>query len=392
MARKIKIIIAKYFSREATETDLDELRNWVKEPKNESEFNTLVKINHAIDINVKKFNSEDSKKKLLTYIAQDKKRTIFKSTTTVLKYAAILVLFFGLGYAYKATFIDKEKLSNPITGTVVGSQEDSILIGTDKAILTLSDGSQVALEKGKQVNVTSAKSTGNKLIYNPVKTSAARLIYNYLTIPKGGQFQIELSDGTVVWLNSDSQLKYPVEFIEGEERAVELVYGEAYFEVTPSTDHNGAKFLVKNKYQEIEVLGTEFNIKAYANEEAIYTTLVGGKVTIENNGDKVFLTPDQQAVLNLNDHKVHISKIDAANEIAWIKGVFSFKGKTLFEIAKVLERWYDIDIIFKKQELGSMKFNGVLRKTEPIETIMKSILSTNTINAYDIKNKTITIQ
>ena len=152
--------------------------------------------------------------------------------------------------------------------------------------MTLADGSKIALEKGTPVQTQNANSNGEELIYESSKNTS-RLVYNYLTIPRGGQFVIKLSDGTKVWLNSASQLKFPVAFIEGESREVELVYGEAYFEVSPSTAHKGAHFQVYNKKQKVEVVGTEFNIKAYKDESNIYTTLVNGKVNVETGNKKL---------------------------------------------------------------------------------------------------------
>ena len=148
-----------------------------------------------------------------------------------------------------------------------------------------------------------------------------------------------LSDGTKVWLNSESQLKYPVAFNDGETRQVELVYGEAYFDVSPSTAHKGARFKVFNQSQEVEVLGTEFNIKAYKDETNIYTTLVEGKVAISAAGKNQILKPNQQSNLNLETGSIEITTVDVYNETTWIDGIFSFENKPLKEILKVLSRW-----------------------------------------------------
>ena len=167
-----------------------------------------------------------------------------------------------------------------VEATPILNKEDIITTGSDKAVLTLEDGSNIELEKGKAFKTNVVNSNGEKLVYN--KTNQTKITYNYLTIPRGGQYFVKLSDGTEVWLNSESQLKFPVAFIKGQTREVTLVYGEAYFAVSPSTNHNGATFKVMNQGQEVEVLGTEFNIKAYKDEINIYTTLVEGKVTVSN--------------------------------------------------------------------------------------------------------------
>lgn len=198
-----------------------------------------------------------------------------------------------------------------------------IQTGTDKAVLTLADGSNVELIKGESYTTKSARSNGKEIVYN--STSAKKEVaYNYLTIPKGGQFFVQLSDNTQVWLNSESQLKYPVNFIEGENRKVELLYGEAYFDVSPSTLHKGSKFIVSNQSQEIEVLGTEFNIKAYKDESNLLTTLVEGKVAIHAMNNTLFLNPNQQFKLDVINNSTVISEVDVYREISWKNGLYNF--------------------------------------------------------------------
>jgi len=263
--------------------------------------------------------------------------------------------------------------------------DKNIEIGSDKATLTLEDGSVIALEKGKAYTTGKASSNGEQLIYNS-KNQPAAISNNLLTIPRGGQFFVQLADSTKVWLNSESQLKYPVAFVDGETRQVELVYGEAYFEVSPSTKHKGSRFNVKTQSQNVEVVGTEFNVKAYRDETSIYTTLVKGKVAISNATAKEFLEPSQQSRINFNSSTISISKVDVYNEISWRKGLFVFKGMPLKEIAKVLSRWYDVDIVFADAALGNVKFNGVLNKNQKIEDILNTIKNIDFINAYEIKD------
>lgn len=279
-----------------------------------------------------------------------------------------------------------------------GSDTDSIAvkntisIGKDKATLTLEDGSVIPLEKGKAYATGNVKSNGEKLVYNSANKAKAAIANNFLTIPRGGQFFVQLADGTKVWLNSESQLKYPVAFVDGETRQVELLYGEAYFEVSPSTAHKGSRFKVKTRMQNVEVIGTEFNIKAYKEEANIYTTLVNGKVQIGNATAKNILAPNQQSKLSINNDRIEIYEVDVYNEVSWRKGLFVFKGMSLKEISKVLSRWYDVDIEFANPAQGNIKFNGVLNKNQNLEEILTTIQTTKFINAYEIKNKKIIIK
>lgn len=274
---------------------------------------------------------------------------------------------------------------------LVNIAQNTIQVGTNKAILTLEDGSNVYLEKGKKIQNKSVHSNGEELVYNSSKTNKI-LKYNYLTIPKGGEFSIKLSDGTQVWLNSDSQLKFPVSFKEGSSRIVELVYGEAYFKVSPSKKHKGVKFKVLNKKQEVEVIGTEFNIKAYPDDFDTYTTLVEGKIALSCNGKKQNLIPNQQSHLNFKTNLLSLKTVNVYNEIAWREGVFSFEGKSLKEIMKVLARWYDIKVHFKDAKTETIEFNGILDKNQRIEEILEIIKNFKVINNYKIVNKTIIIE
>lgn len=385
-------LIAKYFTKQASLSELDELTKWVEDPAHKEEFIQYAKINHAIDFNMKNFGTDKSKKLLLKFIEKEKKAHKMRQTLHIVKYAAVILIFLGIGFFFKNGFLDTIPTSIDSDTTMPVTLDHKIEVGTDKATLTLEDGSHIDLEKGKTVRTKNGQSNGEELIYDSSNTPSTEIAYNYLTIPRGGQFHLKLADGTLVWLNSESQLKYPVAFAEGKTRIVELVYGEAYFEVSPSTEHQGATFRVLHPSQEIEVLGTEFNIKAYRNETNIYTTLVNGKVTISTATTKQVLEPNQQSNLDLKNNNISVQQADVNQEISWRRGLFSFKGKSLEEIAMVLSRWYDVDIEFSRPELKDVRFNGVLRKEDAIEEILNTILTTNSIKAYEINKKKISLK
>jgi transmembrane sensor len=251
-----------------------------------------------------------------------------------------------------------------------------------KAILTLGNGTDVVLTSQGYQN-TNITSNGSELIYKDISShsSSEEIIYNYITVPRGGEFFVQLSDGSKVWLNADSKLKFPVEF-KGTSREVELVYGEAYFEVSPSTLHKGANFIVKNQKQTIEVLGTEFNLKAYRDDKNIITTLVEGKVTLKHIDVIVLksLTPSQQATFNSQTNTFNIEHVDTEDTIAWRKGVLRFQNKSLKDIMLALSRWYDLEVTFEDENIKHRKFNGVFRKTQKIENILESIQKTQEAN------------
>ena len=270
---------------------------------------------------------------------------------------------------------------------------NNIQTGTDKATLTLENGEEVTLIKGVSLQTSYATSSGEEIIYQTISTTNPEIAYNYLTIPRGGQYFVKLSDGTQVWLNSDSKLKYPVAFIEGQTREVELVYGEAYFDVSLSKNHSGSKFNVNvlSGNQEVEVLGTEFNIKAYKDESHIYTTLVEGIVSVGNAIDKEILKPNEQSILNIESKNIIISEVDVYNETSWRKGFFTFKGKPLKDIMIILSRWYNIDIEIENKAVSNYKFIGTLSKNKNIEHILQTIKNTNNIT-YEITDNRIIIK
>ena len=275
------------------------------------------------------------------------------------------------------------------------TKEETISIGIDKATLTLEDGSSVTLEKGQTYSIDNIQSNGVEIIYKEVDNNVvdnSKIKYNYLTVPRGGQFFINLEDGTKVWLNSESKLKYPISFVKGQDRKVELLYGEAYFDVSPSTNHDGASFKVFSGVQEVEVLGTEFNVKAYHDEDYIYTTLVEGKVVVDNAIKKELLKPSEQSILSKESKSMVITEVDVYTETSWKNGFFSFRKKSLKDIMIVLSRWYDVDILFLDKDLEEINFKGVLSKNQELKEILTIIKNTNYINAYDINGKTVLIK
>lgn len=354
-----------YYESFQTDKDWDEALG----SKDELEFRMRTRLQNAIQ-------SEESR---VIPIQPFYTKTAFKFTVM----AASLLLLISI-----SLIINKK---NPLKIETPQVAHKEILIGSDKATLTLEDGSVIALEKGKSYAKGNASSNGEKLVYNSNGESAA-IANNLLTIPRGGQFFVQLADSTKVWLNSESQLKYPVAFVDGQTRQVELLYGEAYFEVSPSTKHKGSKFKVKTQEQNVEVIGTEFNIKAYRDEPAIYTTLVEGVVAVSNAAKKQILTPSQQSKITAYNGNISVSEVDVYNEISWRKGLFVFKGMPLKDIAKVLSRWYDVDIVFADPALGNVKFNGVLNKNQKLEDILTTIKNINFINAYEKKDNKIIIK
>jgi|TARA_B110000114_G_scaffold15585_1_gene15097 transmembrane sensor len=383
----IQSLLKKFVLNQCSKQEVDEVVAYIQGIKESSQLPSVEEVLELLDEKpiLNEVVANRIENSIIKEVQKDK-ITSLKKKVQFCKYAAAAI-FIGL---ISTTYVFRNNILNTpleVTPKIV----NAIFPGTDKAKLTLEDGSVVVLEKGAAFKTKNANSNGEEIVYQAAKEKASVIKYNYLTIPRGGQFFVKLSDGTQVWLNSESQLKYPVNFIEGETRKVELVYGEAYFDVSPSTNHKGAKFKVINNAQEVEVLGTEFNIKAYKDEANIYTTLVEGKVAISTPNLKQLLIPNQQSFVDTLKDTLSVIKVDVKGEISWKDGVFSFVDKPLIDIMKVISRWYDVDIIFENKELESVEFMGTLNKNQSIEEIL-SIMKSFSINNYEIKDKTIILK
>lgn len=262
----------------------------------------------------------------------------------------------------------------------VATVDDDVAPGSNKAVLLLSDGQKIDLSgdyDGIVVGEGIAYEGGATLFSGGVGNEEAVEWYSVM-VPYGGQYSVVLPDGSKVWLNSGSTLKYPNKF-NMESREVELE-GEAYFEITPysgSDNQIGNKyipFFVRTKHQLLEVLSTAFNINAYENESAIRTTLLQGSVKVsvvnasgEVSGTSRTLKPTQQAILKENI--ITVNTVDTDREIAWIKGIFDFDDLGLSNIMRQLERWYDIHVDYAS--LPDLHFTGSISKDVNLSEVLK---------------------
>ena len=373
---QIQNILVKFINNEANITELEILDKWLASSENTTIFNHFIEIEYltACSINMEKYNIDKAKieiSKKIKATKRQKKLMIYKRMSI----AASIILFIGLGYTFLNESFHKNQDTINNTPTIITK---TITPGSSKAILTLSNGNQVSLTKDQTFKNKYVISDGETLTYESEKVKENEIIeYNDLTIPRGGEYFVVLADGSKVWLNSESKLKYPTTFIDGEERNIELVYGEAYFEISPSSEHKGSEFNVITKGQKVNVIGTEFNIRAYNDESVIATTLIGGKIQIEKNKTKQILLPNQQAKININSNIIAVSTIDVLNEIAWVKGLFSFEEARLDDMMKTLSRWYNIDVVFENSSRKEFEFTGLLERTKTIEDILNIIKRTS---------------
>lgn len=292
--------------------------------------------------------------------------------------AAVVFIAFISGFLY----FSKDNVIEPNKLIVKGNKID-VLPGVDKAILILSDGSKIVLDDAKNENIVEkaglviSKTTDGQLLYKVSSTlpKSATIAYNTISTSKGNQYQILLPDGTKVWLNAASSLKYP-EVFTGNERKV-ILSGEAYFEVAKNKD---MPFIVQTRNQDVQVLGTHFNINSYSDEQSIKTTLLEGAIKVTNANFSKILKPGEQSLVENNGlGNINVIKnIDVDSEIAWKKGLFSFNNVALKTILIQLERWYDIKIDY--QSIPDKRYNGMVPRKSNLSEVLHMLELTGNIS------------
>ena len=256
------------------------------------------------------------------------------------------------------------RFSFPKQGSVELVQD--INPGKSRAILTLANGKRIALDSmGNQVIAPEAALRNGELVYNSEDMDGEEIAFNTLTTAKGEQFKLLLADGSAVWLNSGSTIRFPVHFPK-EERKVEVT-GELYFEVAP--DKAKIFRVVVNGAEEIEVLGTHFNVKAYGANRTSHTTLLEGKVKVVTNVQQYLLSPGEVAIVS-NGGNIKMQTVSSPEQaIAWKNGVFDFRDKHLSDIMEQIANWYDVEVEIEK-EAPDVTFWGKIERNVKLSEIM----------------------
>lgn len=294
----------------------------------------------------------------------------------------LLVLSFG-GYF----ILHKTKQVQPLAR----NQFHDIMPGGNKAILTLDGGRRIALTGAKNGTLATqgqtliTKTADGQVAYEPSKSGPnnpkSEIQYNRIETPRGGQYELTLSDGSKVWLNAASSIKYPAAFT-GNSRQVEIT-GEAYFEVA----HNAAKpFTVVSNGQTVEVLGTHFDVNAYNDEPATRTTLLEGSVKVSDGNGGAMIKPGEQAILKGN--AISVVKTDVDDVIAWKNGLTTFENADIYAVMRQVARWYDVKVVFEG-EIPARHFSGAVSRGAGIDDVLK-ILELSKIH-FRVTGKTITV-
>jgi len=365
--------------RQLSKEDVKNLIDWLSNDDLDAEASALILSHLKNEISGEQLDPEifavlKSKLPLILEKQESgaKRRFMFLRSGWV-RYAAAIIIFLGVG-AYFLLFNNSAQKQSE-TGEVVTNSQPDVQPGKEGAILTLDDGSTVILDNLDDGLITTQNGV-NVLLNDGQLTYAIgnivdkkEIAYNTMSTPKGRQFQLLLPDGSKVWLNAASSIRYPTVFT-GTERKVDIT-GEVYFEVSANAK---MPFRVKvNGETEIEVIGTHFNINAYTNEGNIRTTLLEGSIRISDHGEKVILKPGQQAQSGQASQLIKIfNDVNIERVMAWKNGVFNFQDATLEEVMRQLERWYDIDVVYEKG-VPKLEFFGKMGRDLTLMEVLRGL-------------------
>jgi transmembrane sensor len=306
---------------------------------------------------------------------------------TIIRYAAILTLPIVAAGIFLLQKNDRQTIVS-ISEVIKPGEHKAVLITGGGERITLSDStlSPIQEQNGMIVNVTN-----NKVSYILPEDSLCTQgspIFNTLQIPRGGEYFLTLADGTEVWLNAETEIRYPVQFT-GDKRVVYLD-GEAYFTVAPDKNK---PFTVVSTHASVSVLGTQFNFRAYPDERDVQTTLVSGSVIMQSEKYKqqIKLIPGEQGVLEKNSAKLMKQEVNTYLYTAWKDGRFAFRDARLEDLFNILARWYDLSVFYQSPEAKDIRFTGDLNKTDDFKSILK-IIEQNERVIFTVNQRTVFIQ
>ncbi|HJA13820.1 MAG TPA: DUF4974 domain-containing protein [Candidatus Butyricimonas faecavium] len=371
-AFEIARIIQKSLKGELSEAEERQLSDWRKvSEENERAFQRMIS-EDFYTVGMEKLETYDYRvaygRFLQRKYQQRRKRRFLINMARVaavaLPFIIALVLYIGLNR-------EKEQTLRPSLAT-------NILPGTSKAVLTLANGQMIPLgEEAADSTIitdgTQINASGSGVTYASNGESGS-IVYNKLEIPRGGEFCLTLSDGTKVWLNSETSIQYPVAFGAKERRV--FVQGEAYFEVAKDVKK---PFTVQFMSSSVTVLGTSFNIRAYPEEKQSQTTLAEGSVRIYSPGSSMLLKPGEQAEVNVLSGEMVKKEVEVKSFTSWKDGRFVFEQQPLEDIMRTLERWYDIRVIFRDEGAKRISLSGNLKRYGDFSQVMKMLQMTGDV-------------
>ncbi|HAZ02577.1 MAG: hypothetical protein A2W90_07845 [Bacteroidetes bacterium GWF2_42_66] len=377
-------LIAKKIAGQLTEQENDLFNQWLNSSKRNQILFERIKDSQNFLSRNEEFESVNTEQAWDNFTRKISAPGKMKTISLILRYAAAILLPLVIGTSIFLYFHNQYPLEEVQVSTIQPGMRNAFLVLNNGQNINLENNEAMAL---KEADGTVIENANDELNYASQQSSKSKkALQNTLVVPRGGEYSLVLSDGTQVCVNSMSKLVFPVHFT-GNTREVSLE-GEAYFKVQKDAKH---PFVVNINGMQIKVLGTSFNVKAYQDEQNVYTTLVEGAVKISPLGpsDKEWLlNPDQQAVFDKTSVGVEIRDVDASQYIQWALGKYVFTNQSLDEIMKTLSRWYDFTYSFRDESLKAIRFEGGLNKYESIDPILDIISKTGkvkvSVNGKDI--------
>ncbi|GAA3617519.1 FecR family protein [Flavivirga amylovorans] len=358
-SKDILFLIEKYFNDDISKEESKILESLLKDEENARIFKDVFQEYHILKNKDKHFKGEEFLEKIITPKAPPYKK-VFR-LSNIYKYAAMIVFIFGLSFAFYK--LAPNFRSTAITHDIIDEDVQIKFEDGSKQILALKGLDSL---KNKE-NITLGYLKNGELTYKRLKTEV--LVYNTINVPYGKHFQMTLSDGTIVYLNAGTRLRYPVNFIEGLKREVYLEEGEAYFDVTKDEKH---QFIVNTKAIDVAVYGTKFNVSAYQNDKFIETTLEEGSVKVyekDNINNALLLVPNEQSIWNNSAQNMSKKEVYSNIYSSWIKGELQFENVLFEDITKRLERHFNVAIQNDNTDLKKESFTASF-KEETLEDIM----------------------
>ncbi|WP_268223107.1 FecR family protein [Sinomicrobium oceani] len=384
--KKSEHFLVKYLHSSATEAELDMLDKQIRDPEQKSVLKALLNVLFITQIAMNKPDPDKIKDTLRREIKKDGERAKRLRRNKYLRYAAVGMILLSLGYFFippGPTEKPADKISMPSDGEITLE-----LSNGNVEVISESGDSRLVNEKGTFIG----NQKGNRITYTKKTDNPELFSYNQLTVPYGKRFELELSDGTIVYLNSGSSLKYPVNFPKDRERLVYLS-GEAYLDVAKD---NSRPFIVNANTLNIKVLGTQFNISTYPEDQTTDVVLIEGSVSLHiENADPtadapVLLKPGFKGSFNKRENHITTKAVITETYTSWLKGELIFRNMTFGNILKKLERHYNVTITNENLEYRDKKFNANLGN-EPIEEVLKYFKNTYDID-YKIDDRHITVK
>ena len=366
----------------AQEKELNEWRS--VSPRHEELFQRMLSSEY-VEKSISRFVKTEEEKERGWWQLQQKARS-GRSVRKIkwFPYVAAIVLILSVGGVFYF-FGDKEQTE------ILPIAKNEVQVPGSRAVLILPDGRKVDLEN-EVLRSDLAQSDSLLLIstrslkYRDIDSPDTTEVFHTLEIPRGGEYLLTLSDGTMIYLNSESTLSFPVKF-QGKERKVYLT-GEAYFKVAKNTEH---PFVVTAGELEVLVTGTTFGVRAYKDEKDIQTTLESGQVTVRVEGKSVKLVPNKQVLFNKLTMGVEVRDVDVDLYLAWADGRLVYDNCPLEKILTDLGRWYNIDVFYSRDELRSYQFSLNMKKHEEFIQVLELIGKTGEVQ-FEVKDNTVIVR